>query len=244
VGRGGAEEIEPVYTFPHRTFQEFLAGCFLALGERHFDRQLRKRLGEGDKWALAAQLGAEHLLYNAKDKWSVLDALYELVPLADPRDENDWRGVVWAGNIAVEMGADAIRADTDTHAGGDAFVKRLIQRLVALIEPGLLSPLERAEAGRALGKLGDPRPGVRVRADGLPDFFNLLVAARPSIEGICEPVDHQVPKRHTGGFKGVHGRSEMAFLPWDRRASAKYAIDADLLHPAHGSFLQVGCREL
>ncbi|MBI5304352.1 MAG: SUMF1/EgtB/PvdO family nonheme iron enzyme [Chloroflexi bacterium] len=161
VGRGGVDQAEPVYTFAHRTFQEFLAGCYLALGERGFGRQLRNRLGEGDKWALAAQLGAEHLLYSpGGDKYKVLDALYELCPTPEPRDDNDWRGIVWAGNIAAEMGKDAIRADTDTREGGDVFLQRLIPRLGALLEHGLLAPLERAEAGVALAKLGDPRPGV------------------------------------------------------------------------------------
>lgn len=168
VGRGGVDEL--VYSFPHRTFQEFLAGCYLALGERDFGRQLRTRLDEGDRWTLAARLGAEHLLYNANNKWSVLDALYTLCPVAEPNLETDWRGVVWAGSITTEMGIDKIRADTDKPDGGLAFLQRLMSRLVALLERGLLTPLERAEAGVALAKLDDPRPGVGVRVDGLPDF--------------------------------------------------------------------------
>ena len=113
---------EPVYSFPHRTFQEFLTGCYLALGERNFGRQLCARLGEGDRWALAARLGAEHLLYNANNKWSVLDALYALCPVAAPQDDADWRGIVWAGSIATEIGKEAIRADTEDKDGGAAFL--------------------------------------------------------------------------------------------------------------------------
>jgi formylglycine-generating enzyme required for sulfatase activity len=189
VGRGGVDEL--VYTFPHRTFQEFLAGCHLALGERDFGRQLRMRLHEGDRWALAARLGAEHLLYNTNDKWSVLDALYALCPVAEPNTEADWRGVEWAGNITTEMGADKIRADTENPDGGPAFLQRLSPRLVALLERGLLTPTERAETGVALAKLGDPRPGVGVTplllGKGLevrlPDFVWCEIPAGPFTMG-------------------------------------------------------------
>ncbi len=165
VGHGGADDADPTYSFPHRTFQEFLAGCYLALRARpSFGRQLRALLSEGDKWQVAAQLGAEHVLYSEGGKTSdVLEALNLLCPVAtEPRDENDWRGIVWAGDIAAEMGKDRIeREDADNPDGGAKFVQRLVARLVQLVEtPNTVTPLERADAGNALAKLDDPRPGV------------------------------------------------------------------------------------
>ena len=168
VGRGGVDE--PVYTFPHRTFQEYLAGCHLALGGRDFGRRLRGLLPEGDRWALATRLGVEHLLYNVGDETKVLDALYRLCPVAEPKTEADWRGIQWAGDVAVELGAERIRADIEEPDGGPALLARLIPRLLALIEGGHLPPAERAAAGEALGRLGDPR---FVGPYALPDFVTI-----------------------------------------------------------------------
>jgi formylglycine-generating enzyme required for sulfatase activity len=160
LGHGGVDADEPVYSFPHRTFQEFLAGYHLALSDTDFGKQLRARLSERDKWALAAQLGAEHLLYNAGDSPKVLFALGKLCPVSPLRDDNDWRGIVWAGNIAAKMGAERIqREDADNPDGGAKLIERLAQRLLEIIERGTLgvSVLERVDAGNALAVLGDPR---------------------------------------------------------------------------------------
>jgi len=169
VGRGGLDE--PIYSFPHRTFQEFLSGCHLALGGRNFGRRLRELLPTGDHWVLSARLGAEHLLHVVGDVTKVLDALYVLCPAAEPDKEADWRGIVWSGNIALEVGLDRVRADTEDPDGGPAYLSRLTRRLVQVVEKGLLAPPERAEAGVVLAHLGDQRPGLGLCSDGLPDII-------------------------------------------------------------------------
>jgi formylglycine-generating enzyme required for sulfatase activity len=181
VGQGGIKE--PVYAFPHRTFQEYLAGCHLALGGRDFGRRLRVLLEEGDRWALAAQLGAEHLLYNVGDVTKVLDAAYTLCPVAEPGREADWRGVLWAGLFAAEIGRRRIEEDTESPDGEASFLERLVSRLVKILEEERLSPVERAAAGDALARLGDPRPGVGLREDGLPDVVWCEVPAGPFVMG-------------------------------------------------------------
>jgi formylglycine-generating enzyme required for sulfatase activity len=45
-----------------------------------------------------------------------------------------------------------------------------VQSLLELIRNPLLPPVERAAAGRALAEVGDPRPGVGVRPDGVPEI--------------------------------------------------------------------------
>ncbi len=165
VGRGGVGE--PIYTFPHRTFQEYLAGCHLALGGRDFGRRLRGMLGEGDRWALAVHLGAEHLLYNVGKVTEVLDAAYALCPVAEPETEADWRGVLWAGCFTAEMGLRKVKEDVEAPDGGTAFAERLVPRLVRVLREVPLGPLERAEAGNVLSQLGDPR--FREDAWYLPD---------------------------------------------------------------------------
>jgi formylglycine-generating enzyme required for sulfatase activity len=180
VGRGGTETTPPVYSFAHRTFQEYLAGCYLALAERGgLARAVRARLGEKERWYMAAQLAAEHMLYNVGQEHSVLDLLYQLCPVREPVGEDDWRGVGWAGVIAAEMGAARIGSDEESPDGGQHFLARLSPRLETILDRGMLTVAERADAGNSLAALdGDARPGVGV-SSGLPDIQWCIVPAGP-----------------------------------------------------------------
>jgi formylglycine-generating enzyme required for sulfatase activity len=167
IGQGGPEGEEEdrrgpskTYSFPHRTFQEYLAGCFL-VGRRRIERAYWPLLKERDDWHLAAHLGAEELLFNRRGKKDLLDLMYGLCSEKEPSEEHEWRAAVWSGNMAALLGAEEIRRDTDMEAdGGEAYLKRLFPRLLAVMRESPLRAIERAEAGRALGKLGDPREEV------------------------------------------------------------------------------------
>jgi formylglycine-generating enzyme required for sulfatase activity len=158
VGEGGSRLRPHRYAFPHRTFQEYLAGCHLASG-RNVTRAYRERVAEGDYWYLAAQLGAEDLLYNRRQPEQVLDLMYTLCPAVEPQADGDWRGVVWSGQMATLFAAQEIEHDTAPD-GGRAYLTRLLPRLLRVMRESPLTPIERAEAGRFLAKLGDPRVEV------------------------------------------------------------------------------------
>jgi formylglycine-generating enzyme required for sulfatase activity len=66
---------------------------------------------------------------------------------------------------------------------GAAYLDRLVPRLVRILREAPLGAVERAEAGKALAKLGDPRPGVGLREDGLPDIEWCTVPAGPFLMG-------------------------------------------------------------
>ena len=163
LGRGGAPESEPsaadappvIYSFPHRTFQEYLAGCYL-VSQRDRVRVFFSHAEDDDAWGLAAQLGAEELLYNRRNLNGLLDLAYRLCPAAEAYTTQAWRALMWAGRMAALAGREAIEVDTDSPDGGAVYLQRLIPRLVELFASDL-SPSERAEAGIALAKLGDPR---------------------------------------------------------------------------------------
>ena len=166
VGRGGADERSELYTFPHRTFQEYLAGCYI-MRQKYPDKEVRARVREGDAWQLAVELGAEHLLYNRDDKYGLLRLAYSLCPVTAADDSAAWRAVVWSGSLAALLGREAIIADTDDPDCGPCYLKRLLQRLVKVLRGDQLPALERVAAGRALALLSDPR--FREDAWHLPD---------------------------------------------------------------------------
>jgi len=184
-GRGGEEGRQAAaYTFPHRTFQEYLAGCSMVSGrQRQVAHEYWQRLAEGDFWYLAGQLGAEELLYNRRDPEAMLDLAYALCPSDPPATPAEWRAVVWSGQMAATRGRAEIAADTGARDGGTRYLERLVTRLKQALRQADLKAIERAEAGRILAKLGDDRPGVALRPDGLPDILWCEIPAGTFIRG-------------------------------------------------------------
>ncbi|MBV7339771.1 SUMF1/EgtB/PvdO family nonheme iron enzyme [Chloroflexi bacterium TSY] len=144
------------YAFPHRTFQEYLAGCHMIRGRRRErTTEFRNRAQEQQFWAVAAQMGAEELYYVNKDQEAVLDLAYDLGSTSEPAIESSWRLYLWSAKIAKLVGKETVEQDTEYD--GDSYMARLRPRLVTLLEQNALPPLERVEAGQMLAHLGDPR---------------------------------------------------------------------------------------
>jgi formylglycine-generating enzyme required for sulfatase activity len=157
VGYGGELTKPTAYSFPHRTFQEYLAGAYLAR-QRDRVRTFYEHAAEGDSWDLAAQLAFEELYYNRRNENELLDLAYQLNQ-PNGQSEQCQRARLWAGQIITLVGRDATERDTHPN-GGAKYLEKLLPGLVELLASDYLPPLERAEAGRALAKLGDPRPEV------------------------------------------------------------------------------------
>jgi formylglycine-generating enzyme required for sulfatase activity len=85
-----------------------------------------------------------------------------------------------AGEALLEIGLLGVRREE----AGQAVLDRVRDWLqAALRADGVLKPAERAEAGGVLAKLGDLRPGVGLRDDGLPDVVWCPVPAGPFLMG-------------------------------------------------------------
>ncbi|MEI7989797.1 MAG: SUMF1/EgtB/PvdO family nonheme iron enzyme [Chloroflexota bacterium] len=159
MGRGGSLKKPMRYTFPHRTFQEYLAGCYLFSGRtRDISPRLLQHAAEEEYWNLAVELGAEEILYSGKSKSyeDLLDIANDLLSSCEDDVSTSQRPVLWAGKIASLISEENIRRDKRT---GPVFLNRLCPGLVTLFSSELTPP-ERADAGRALAKLGDSRPEV------------------------------------------------------------------------------------
>ena len=157
VGQGGEPGHPASYSFPHRTFQEYFAGCYV-VGQRERERRYFELAGEGDLWSVAAPLGAEELFFVRRGTNDVMDLAYALAGKCEPYSEKEQRALLWAGQIAALVGTGSFERDRGL-PDKEGFLGQLRQGLVALLGSDLSAP-ERVEAGSALGKLGDPRKKV------------------------------------------------------------------------------------
>lgn len=192
VGRGGKSDRPAEYSFPHRTFQEYLAGCHMLIGEdRERVEQFYARAAEGDRWNLVAQLSAEELLFNTRDgDRRLLHLAYNLLPQRVDSQQTQ-RATLWSGQMAVLAGRKAIERDTSSPNGGADYLQRLRSQLVVLLG-GTLSTSERCQGGDVLAYLGDPR----FRADTwfLPDeplLGFIEIPAGPFVMGSDKKRDEQ-----------------------------------------------------
>ncbi len=173
------------YAFPHPSFEEYLAARYIAmLDQPHVT--LAQRNAENDRWFYVGVFLAEYASIVSQRPRDVLDLTDALLagslhpersggrpstsssthfirsesaqgaPAAQSKDaalpgEGYWRNVWLAGVVwPIFCGEFPDRND-------EKILSRVRQELTTLITTEQLSPRERAEAGRALSALGDPR---------------------------------------------------------------------------------------
>ena len=150
------------YAFPHRTFEEYLAARHLAhhdfpkrvanLARRNPERWREVALLAG---AIAAREDGEGR--GKEDDARVWDLARELCfeepgPAGKPEVREDVWGAHLAGLLLAESAGAGLKANRNS-----ADLRRVRGWLVKIMDRDLLPAVERAAAGNALARIGDPR---------------------------------------------------------------------------------------
>jgi hypothetical protein len=155
------------FAFPHRSFQEYLAMGWLTSqsGDELSQAVCSKPLWWREVFLLA-------LLKLRKTPKFAISYIQELLEnQTTPASDNLQRLLVLAGLGLVELGLTGW-VNTDFHTQRDT----IRQGIVTILKtPDILNIPERAEAGRVLGNIGDPRPGTGLNAKGIPDIVWKLI---------------------------------------------------------------------
>jgi len=179
---------EQVYTFPHRSFQEYLAACHLGTMGDYLKETASRMRADAEWWREVFLLEVG----RAREHLGVAVALVHALCPTDPEDmaeptDTDWRVAALAGQALVELRLPR-QIEEKQRQGEDvrifqAELNHVHDWLVALLEAPALPTPERAAAADVLARLGDPRPGVGLRQDSLPDILWCEVPAGPFIMG-------------------------------------------------------------
>ena len=179
-----SDDQEDIYRFPHRTFQEYLAGLHLL--KHNFPHELA-RLGRDDpgRWretVLLAAAGQRDVPFTV---WALVGGLCPQAPpsltpsplpqgTAAPQQAQGWRtqvdpAAVWGAFLAGQalLETDLFPPEQAQNEDEQARRERVRQWQSQIVTAGLLPPRDRALAGEALVQLGETRPGV-LACDEMP----------------------------------------------------------------------------
>ncbi len=156
----GEKAGERQFTFPHRTFQEFLAACFLAAQDDFPAECARLARAAPGHWQVALPLAAR--LAKAERGASAADELVRGRSIAEFRTQNqpepdDWTCALLAGMQLQEIGVGAIKKRERTRAIAARVADWIMASLPVHPDVGGISAAQRAVAGDVLAALGDPR---------------------------------------------------------------------------------------
>jgi formylglycine-generating enzyme required for sulfatase activity len=185
---------EHTFRFPHRSFQEYLAAVHLTK-DKDFAGKALSLLDETGYWREVIKWAAGRVTH-ADDvvEWKGFALLRKLCPSDQPPAHLPWQRVWLAGEALLEMSLAKVTQFDE----GPELVTRIRGLLQQLLARAALTPFARAQAGMALGQLGDERPGVATHSrPGKKDQPDLLWTA------VIEPDDFLM-----GGKEGWQGKMQ------------------------------------
>jgi formylglycine-generating enzyme required for sulfatase activity len=148
---------EGVYTFPHRTFQEYLAACHLTDTD-YPDQIVELVRADPQRWREATLLaGAKSGRGTSLGVWALAEALCCHEPPAEGRadiDSGECWGALLAAQVLQENEGTRLAQVSERNAPK---LERIRGWLLAIVSHGWLPPVDRAQAGEALAMLGDER---------------------------------------------------------------------------------------
>ena len=143
-----------VYTFHHRTFQEYLAACHLT--DSDFPTRIAAlSRNDPDRWREVCLLAGAKAARGADFAvWVLAETLCDKAP--DDPDPDVSESDVWGAHLAGQTLAET--ADTENiSTANQRKLDRVKAWLLRIMEENLLPAAERAIAGNNLSVLGDPR---------------------------------------------------------------------------------------
>ncbi|WP_313954201.1 NACHT domain-containing protein, partial [Accumulibacter sp.] len=156
----GEKDGERQFSFPHRTFQEFLAASFLAAQDDFAARCASLARSAPAHWQvvlpLAANLAKAERGASAADELVGGKSIIEFRKRGQP-DAADWTCALLAGTQLQEIGLGAINKSARTQAIAERVAGWLAASLPVHPDDGGAPTRQRAQAGDVLAALGDPR---------------------------------------------------------------------------------------
>ena len=148
------------YKFPHLSFQEYLAAYHLVSHDNYPFEPARLVREDITRWREVFVLSCGVATRNGHLKLALLavaDLCPESVKEAPSNDPLIWQCAQLAGEALLEIGLIGVQRDEP----GQKLHKKIQDwLLVAMRNDDVLTPIQRAAAGRTLAKLGDPRKEV------------------------------------------------------------------------------------
>ena len=113
------ERTPGVYTFPHRTFQEYLAGAYLS-AQGDFAEQAVRLATAGPLWREVILLAVGRLIHLGGDTAKPLALVAELCPAKAVDTDIAWQQAWLAGDVLLEIGRNRRRSSVRGSRPGGA----------------------------------------------------------------------------------------------------------------------------